>query len=321
MTGGTSIYDDPLTHDYEEINHMRHQRVRTAAVGVDEAKAFVDAMETIDAMRALRHGWAGPGSRAPGAKTTAAAQRLMRDRQAMASRLRVEAVEDGSIRIHYRAGEHGMGDPGHVHLDAGGRPAIVAGADAPDEDARHPSTSAKLFRKELDAIISPRPGRYGIKRVEVDGIMFDSADEGKRYRILKSEEAMGLITDLRMQVAYPFQENGRHCFTYKSDFNFVVVATGEEVVEDVKGVKTDVYKLKKKLIEARYGIEITEWPVSRKEMQRRAAVAERKRIKDEKEQRRIERERVAAERRAEREAAAARKAERASASGTKGEKT
>lgn len=289
-------------------------------MGVDEAQAFVDAMATVASLRLLRSGWAGPGSRAPSAKATAAAERLLRDRQAMASRLRVEAGEDGSIRIHYRTGEKGDGDPGHVHLDATGRPAIASGIQEPGEADRHVSTASKTFRKELDALISPRPGRYGIKRVEVDGIMFDSADEGKRYRILKSDEAMGVITGLRMQVAYPFQENGRHCFTYKSDFNYVVTATGQEVVEDVKGVKTDVYKLKKKLIEARYGIEITEWPVSRKEAARRQAAAERQRILEEKAARRAERDRIAAERRAEREAAAARREAKSPKRTTRGEK-
>lgn len=282
---------------------MRQQRIRSAAVGVDQAKAFVDAMETLDAYRTLPRGWSGEGSQAPGAKALATAARIMRDRQAMASRLTVEAGTLGDLRIRFRTGVDGLGEPAHLHVDRTGSPAIIEG-DAREETAtRHASAASKEFRKALDALISPRPGRYGIKRVEVEGIIFDSGDEGKRYRILKSEEAMGVIRDLRMQVSYPYQENGRHCFTYKSDFNYVMTATGVEIVEDVKGVKTDVYKLKKKLIEARYGIEITEWPVSRKEQARRDAAAQRKRLLAEKEERARERQRLAAERRAAREAA------------------
>lgn len=293
---------------------MRHQRSRSAAVEVGAAKAFVDSMEVIDGFKRLEKGWAGEGTKAPSAKAMGSATRVMKDRQAMAGRLTVAAGGAGDIRIHFICGEMADGEPGHVHIDKDGKPAIITG-DERDEDAahRHVGVASKTFRKALDALISPRTGRYGIKRVEVDGIIFDSADEGKRYRILKSEEAMGVIRDLRMQVAYPYAEKGRHCFTYKSDFNFTVAATGEEVVEDVKGVKTPVYNLKKKLIEARYDIEITEWPVSKKEMARRQAVAERKRLAAEKEERKRQRAEAAEQRRQEKARLAAERAERKAA--------
>lgn len=281
---------------------MRHQRLRTAAVELDEAKAFVDAMEAIAGFRGLKKGWNGEGAVPPSAKAMSTASLLMKARQAMASRLTVAPGTGGDIRVHFALGETGDGEEGHIHIDRTGRPAIILPDGEDEEDAlRYSGATAKVFRKALDALISPRTGRYGIKRVEVDGVVFDSADEGKRYRILKSDEAAGIIRDLRMQVHYPYAENDRHCFTYKSDFNFVVVATGEEVVEDVKGVKTPVYNLKKKLIEARYGIEITEWPVSKKEMARRTAVAERKRLLAEKEERKRKRTEAAAARRAEKE--------------------
>ncbi len=45
---------------------------------------------------------------------------------------------------------------------------------------------------------------------------------------------------------------------YKADFRYEVTATGERVIEDVKGVRTAVYRLKKKLVKALYGIEIIE---------------------------------------------------------------
>lgn len=280
------------------------QRSRPAAVEVGEAKAFVEAMDTIAGFRLLGRNWSHPGARAPSARALSTATLLMKQRQSMASRLTVEPGSEGDVRIRFRCGEAGLGEPGHVHVDSDGRPAIIVGDTSQEAGAdRHAGANAKEFRKALDAIISPRPGRYGIKKVEVEGILFDSADEGKRYRILKADEALGLITDLRMQVAYPFAENGRHCFTYKSDFNYIIVASGEEVVEDVKGVKTDVYKLKKKLIEARYGITISEWPVTRKEAEKRRRAAERERFAQEKAERKRAREMLAEERRA---AAAAR---------------
>jgi len=45
---------------------------------------------------------------------------------------------------------------------------------------------------------------------------------------------------------------------YRADFRYVEARTGKLIIEDVKGVKTAVYRLKKKLFEALYGIEITE---------------------------------------------------------------
>jgi hypothetical protein len=40
--------------------------------------------------------------------------------------------------------------------------------------------------------------------------------------------------------------------------DFVYYKDGELIVEDVKGVKTEAYKIKKKLMLERYGIRITE---------------------------------------------------------------
>lgn len=279
---------------------MRQQRSRTSAVEVGEAKAFVEAMEAIDAFKLLERNWNGDGSRPPRAQAMGAAARMLKDRQAMASRMKVEAGVEGDIRIHFRCGVAGDGDPGHVHIDAAGKPAIMVGEDKDEANApRYVGVSSKDFRKKLDDIVSPRIGKYGAKKYEIDGILFDSAQEAKRYGILKSDLKTGLIADLRMQVPYLFEENGRKCFIYKSDFNYTVVATGVEMVEDVKGMPTDVYKLKKKLIEARFGIEITEWPVTRKELERRAKVAERDRRAAEKTQRTEERALAAERRRAE----------------------
>jgi hypothetical protein len=46
-------------------------------------------------------------------------------------------------------------------------------------------------------------------------------------------------------------------FTYIADFTYFE-KDGQQVIEDVKGVRTPVYRLKKKIIEAEYGIAITE---------------------------------------------------------------
>lgn len=96
----------------------------------------------------------------------------------------------------------------------------------------------------------------------VDGITFDSRKEADRYLVLKGMEEDGAIEDLRRQVRYEivpaFDVDGRH---YRPVFyvaDFVYVEDGKEVVEDVKGMRTDVYKLKSKLFARRYGKAIKE---------------------------------------------------------------
>jgi hypothetical protein len=57
---------------------------------------------------------------------------------------------------------------------------------------------------------------------------------------------------------YAISINGRHCFEYFADFKYN--ERGRTVIEDVKskGTRTDVYRIKKKCVEAAYEIEITE---------------------------------------------------------------
>lgn len=104
--------------------------------------------------------------------------------------------------------------------------------------------------------------KYHAKKTCVDGITFDSRREADRYLVLKSMEEDGAIEDLRRQVRYElvpaFDVDGRH---YRPVFyvaDFVYRENGHEVVEDVKGMMTDVYKLKRKLFARRYGKVIRE---------------------------------------------------------------
>jgi hypothetical protein len=115
----------------------------------------------------------------------------------------------------------------------------------------------------------PKASKYGNKRVEVDGITFDSQAEAKRYAELKLLEKAGQISGLRIQPRFPFYYQpakgmtSELIFTYVADFSYVdnVPPHPMTVVEDVKGFRTPLYLLKKKLIEAQYGIAITEIPV------------------------------------------------------------
>ncbi len=98
--------------------------------------------------------------------------------------------------------------------------------------------------------------KYGNKKTEVDGIKFDSKREAVRYGVLKLLVTAGLITDLRLQVPYQITINGVKVCKYVADF--VYIDQGKEVVEDVKGMKTPVYNLKKKLMLACFGVSISE---------------------------------------------------------------
>lgn len=96
----------------------------------------------------------------------------------------------------------------------------------------------------------------------MDGITFDSKREANRYLVLKGMEEDGAIEGLRRQVRYElvpaFDVDGTHYRPVYYIADFVYVEDGKEVVEDVKGVRTDVYKLKSKLFARRYGMSIKE---------------------------------------------------------------
>lgn len=104
--------------------------------------------------------------------------------------------------------------------------------------------------------------KYHAKKTTVDGITFDSRREADRYLVLKRMEEDGVIEALRRQVRYElvpaFDVDGRHYRPVYYVADFVYVEDGKEVVEDVKGMRTDVYRLKSKLFARRYGMTIKE---------------------------------------------------------------
>ena len=108
-----------------------------------------------------------------------------------------------------------------------------------------------------------KESKYNNRRKYVDGMTFDSEAEFRRWQDLRFMERAGYIKDLRRQVPFELIPNLKkkdghivRKVVYKADF--VYKENGHEVVEDVKGVKTDVYEIKKKLMLWRYGIEIKE---------------------------------------------------------------
>lgn len=103
--------------------------------------------------------------------------------------------------------------------------------------------------------------KFNAKRTEIDGISFPSKAEAHRYSELRLLEKAGEIEGLELQPKFPLLVNGVKVATYIGDFRYRVVkglSGSLTVVEDVKGVRTPVYQLKKKLVRAQYDIDITE---------------------------------------------------------------
>lgn len=106
--------------------------------------------------------------------------------------------------------------------------------------------------------------KYGNHKTVRNGRTFDSKHEAGRYAELKILERAGKISGLKTQVSYlliptQYDENHRcieHSCKYVADF--VYFENGQLVVEDAKGVKTDVYRIKRKLMLKEYGIRIKE---------------------------------------------------------------
>lgn len=107
--------------------------------------------------------------------------------------------------------------------------------------------------------------KYHNRKVQIDGILFDSAREARRYGELKLLEKGGYISGLRLQVPFELIPNQKNIdgkvverkVSYIADFVYLD-REGRTVVEDSKGMKTEVYKLKKKLMRYVHGIEIKE---------------------------------------------------------------
>lgn len=101
--------------------------------------------------------------------------------------------------------------------------------------------------------------KYNSRKTIVDGIKFDSLKEANRYYDLKLLERVGEIKDLELQPRFLLQESFKlrgvthRKIEYVADFKYFDVKEDIVVVEDSKGFKTDVYRLKKKLFLKLYG--------------------------------------------------------------------
>ena len=117
-----------------------------------------------------------------------------------------------------------------------------------------------------------RRGKYNARKTTYEGIRFDSMREGTRYLDLRMLQRAGEVVELQVHPTFelrgepsvrwlvqasidvdgpdPLPPIGK----YTPDF-LIIYATGEIVVEDVKGVRTRDYILRKKLFE------VCHWPL------------------------------------------------------------
>ena len=131
--------------------------------------------------------------------------------------------------------------------------------------------------------VAKKPHKFNAIATEVDGHKFPSLAEAERYGQLKMMERAGEVRNLKLQPAFDLKVNGMAVCRYRGDFQYERLAgkrreiymVGSEtmpgpvtedwqiVVEDVKGVRTSVYLLKKRLMLAIHGIQIVEPPRGR----------------------------------------------------------
>jgi hypothetical protein len=105
--------------------------------------------------------------------------------------------------------------------------------------------------------------KYKNIKTKVNGKTLDSKKEAKRYTELLLLEKAGIIQDLQTQVKFELQPSYKtgnkaiRAINYIADYVYYD-KLGKLIVEDCKGFKTEVYKLKKKLFEYKYKMEIKE---------------------------------------------------------------
>jgi hypothetical protein len=104
--------------------------------------------------------------------------------------------------------------------------------------------------------------KYGAKKTVCGAEhLHDSGIEARRCDELRAKEIAGSISHLTMQPEFQIIVNDRKVCRYIADFQYRMTDSGLAIVEDVKGMTTPVFNLKRKLVEASYpGTVISIWP-------------------------------------------------------------
>lgn len=133
-----------------------------------------------------------------------------------------------------------------------------------DAQARISGRPSAVQMRDTPVEKSERKGKYGNKKVVDRGRSFDSIAEHRRFLYLDEMQKAGEISDLRCQVEFEIipatikPSGGKERPTkYLADFAYFDRA-GNLVVEDVKGPVTPEFRIKRKLMLWRHGIEVKE---------------------------------------------------------------
>ena len=110
---------------------------------------------------------------------------------------------------------------------------------------------------EFKDIKKPKKSKYKSVKCEHFGVKFDSKRERDQYIKYIHQQSIGEILSIKLQPRFDIIINGKFCGFYKADFEIELPNKSIQII-DVKGMKTIVYKLKKKIIEAMYNIKIIE---------------------------------------------------------------
>lgn len=127
-----------------------------------------------------------------------------------------------------------------------------------DRKGWKPPPGAKVTETKLPK--TPRRHKYNASRTEVNGIVFASKKEAKRYQELLLLQQAGEISDLELQPEFPLVVAEVVIGKFTPDFRYFDKRLGRRVVEDVKSpaTKTTAYRLRKRMFEAYYKIPLSE---------------------------------------------------------------
>lgn len=116
-----------------------------------------------------------------------------------------------------------------------------------------------IYNRLLSNSIKVKENKYKNKKTIIDGTTFDSKKEAQRYVQLKLLERAGLIKELELQKKFELQPSyinneGKKIrkITYVADFFYYDIKKQKYIIEDTKGFRTEVYKIKKKIFEFQY---------------------------------------------------------------------
>lgn len=112
----------------------------------------------------------------------------------------------------------------------------------------------KEFQKTGKKPDKEKRSKYGNKKTTIDDEKFDSQKEARRWGELKLKHRAGLISKPIRQYAFDLPGG----IEYRADFVYFDYQARKFIVEDTKGVRTDVYIIKKKLLLEACGLEILE---------------------------------------------------------------